>query len=202
MEKRKIFLSFRPEFFRPILYDIKKYEYRKRFCNEPTTAYLYLSSPVREVIGIMELGKPINISEIINQFDINSDTYKRLEHNLNNREIFAIPIESFQLYKEPISIEEIKELEPNFFVPQCYLNIENFPKVYSMLLNQSKYDKEFYNSHDFIYNDNLGMSCKEMELTSEFIKKDEIYTKEKKYSLIKSGYIDAILNGEKINKLN
>ena len=42
-QKKNIFLSFRPEFFRPILYDIKKYEYRKRFCDEPTCAYLYLS---------------------------------------------------------------------------------------------------------------------------------------------------------------
>ncbi|MEG1009585.1 MAG: hypothetical protein RSF67_07240, partial [Clostridia bacterium] len=57
--KRKIFLSFRPEFFRPIFYDIKKYEYRKRFCKEATTAYLYLSSPCQKVIGIMELGVPI-----------------------------------------------------------------------------------------------------------------------------------------------
>lgn len=39
--KKTIFLSFRPEFFRPILYGIKMYEYRKRFCEKPTTAYLY-----------------------------------------------------------------------------------------------------------------------------------------------------------------
>lgn len=190
MKKSKIFLSFRPEFFRPILYDIKKYEYRKRFCNESTTAYLYLSSPVREVIGIMELGIPLKIPEIIKEFDINSNTYRRLEQNLNNGEIFAIPIEIIQLYKTPISIEEIKEVDSNFHVPQCYLNIEKFPSVYSMLLNYPKYDKEFYNNHSFLYNDNLGMSCKEMELTSEFIKKDKIYINEKKYSLIKCGYIN------------
>ena len=40
-EKRKKFLSFRPEFFRPILYDIKKYKYRKRFCDEPTTIKIH-----------------------------------------------------------------------------------------------------------------------------------------------------------------
>lgn len=66
--KKPIFLSFRPEFFRPILYDIKKYEYRKRFCKEPTTAYLYLSAPIQEVIGIMELGVPIMTKDIINQY--------------------------------------------------------------------------------------------------------------------------------------
>ena len=64
-QKKHIFLSFRPEFFRPILYDIKKYEYRKRFCDEPTCAYLYLSSPVKKVIGIMQLGKRIHMDQII-----------------------------------------------------------------------------------------------------------------------------------------
>lgn len=54
--KKQIFLSFKPNFFRPILYDIKKYEYRKRFCKEATTAYLYLSAPLQVVIGVMEMG--------------------------------------------------------------------------------------------------------------------------------------------------
>lgn len=67
--KRKIFLSFRPEFFRPILYGIKKYEYRKRFCKESVTAYLYLSTPVKEIIGIIELGQPLIIKEIISDID-------------------------------------------------------------------------------------------------------------------------------------
>ena len=30
---KEIFLSFRPEYFKPLLYGIKKYEYRKRFCD-------------------------------------------------------------------------------------------------------------------------------------------------------------------------
>ena len=38
---KEIFLSFRPEYFKPLLYGIKKYEYRKRFCDEETRAYLY-----------------------------------------------------------------------------------------------------------------------------------------------------------------
>ena len=54
---KKIFLSFRPEYFEPLLYGIKKYEYRKRFCDEETIAYLYLSGKSRQVVGIVELGK-------------------------------------------------------------------------------------------------------------------------------------------------
>ena len=158
MNKKIIFLSFRPEFFRPILYDIKKYEYRKRFCDEPTTAYLYLSSPVRKVIGIMELGKPLHIDEIVLNYGKNADVYRRLNDCLNVGEKYAIPIESFQLFKTPISIDKIKEIEPNFFVPQCYLNLENYNNVLSYLKNQDMYDIEFFNKHDKIYEDNLAMT--------------------------------------------
>lgn len=188
--KRKIFLSFRPEFFRPILYDIKKYEYRKRFCKEPTTAYLYLSAPVQEVIGIMELGQPLYINEEILKYNKSTDVYKRLKQNLKNGELFAIPIESLKLYKKPIPISKIKELEPSFSVPQCYLNIENYPKVFNYLNSREMYDREFYNDHKKVYENNLGMSCKEMETTLEFIKKDKEYLTDKKYDIIKSGYLN------------
>ena len=48
---KEIFLSFRPEYFKPLLYGIKKYKYRKRFCNEETKAYLYLSGKVKKQDG-------------------------------------------------------------------------------------------------------------------------------------------------------
>lgn len=188
--KKKIFLSFRPEFFRLILYDIKKYEYRKRFCKEPTTAYLYLSAPVQEVIGIMELGTPIHIDEEILEYDKKSSVYARLKENLNKGELFAIPIESLELYKKPIPISKIKELEPDFSIPQCYLNIENHPKVFDYLNSQQTYDVEFYNDHKKIYENNLGMSCKEMETTVEFKEKDKIYLNDSKYDIIKCGYLN------------
>lgn len=188
--KRKIFLSFRPEFFRPILYDIKKYEYRKRFCKEATTAFLYLSAPVQEVIGIMELGKPIDLIAAQQQYTNNLEVLKRIESSIEGREIFAIPIESFQMFKEPVQISKLKEIEPKFNVPQCYLNIENFPNVFDFLNKQEKYEKEFINDHKEIYESNFCMTCKSMELTYEFKQKDIQYNSNEKYKIIKSGYIN------------
>ncbi len=190
--KREIFLSFRPEFFRPILYGIKKYEYRKRFFKEPVIAYLYLSSPVREVIGIMELGQPLLIKEIINDIDKKTITYSRLKKRLENNIQYAIPIKSLRLYKKPISIEEIKKIESSFHVPQSYLNIFKFNNLYNYLKNQKLYPKEFINSHNELYMDNLGCSCKEMEKFEEFKLLDKRYLKNKKYNIVKAGYISKI----------
>ncbi len=188
--KKDIFLSFRPEFFRPILYDIKKYEYRKRFCDESTRAFLYLSAPVKKVIGIMELGKPIHMDEIINNYEKNSIIYSRIKTCLDGKEKYAIPIISFKLYKKPISFEMLKNIDINFSVPQCYLNLKNYPEIYEYLINQDIYEEEFYNKHDHIYEDNFAMTCKEMELTEEFIKKDAKYTSDKKYEFVECGYIN------------
>lgn len=186
---KPIFLSFRPEFFRPILYDIKKYEYRKRFCDEPTTAFLYLSAPVQEVIGIMELGKPLKIEECILNYEEDDKVYIRLKERIEDNDKFAIPIKSFQMFKEPVSIEKIKLLDKSFHIPQLYLNLNNYPITYGYLKEQETYEREFYNKHDRIYEENLGMSCLEMEGTKEFKDKDEKYIKNKKYDLIKSTYL-------------
>ena len=188
-QKKNIFLSFRPEFFRPILYNIKKYEYRKRFCDESTCAYLYLSSPIRKVIGIMELGKPIHMEQIIKNYDNNSLIYSRIESCLKGGEKLAIPIESFTLFKQPVPIEKIKELDNHFTVPQCYLNLDNYPIIFTYLKKQDCYDTEFYNSHNQIYEDNFAMTCKEMEQTKEFNEKDKKYILQDKYSIVECGYI-------------
>lgn len=187
--KREIFLSFSPDFFRPILYGIKKYEYRKRFCTEPTRAYLYLSSPVREIIGIMELGEPIIIEDIINNYDKNSIVYERLSKSIESREKFAIPIESFQLFKKPIGIDKIKKLAPNFFVPQCYLDITKHEKLYNYIKSREVFEPEFTHKHFEIYHDNIGCTCREMETFQEFKELDNKYKNDNKYDIVKSGYL-------------
>ena len=42
MNKKIIFLSFRPEFFRPILYDIKKYYFLLSLYNIYIYIYIYI----------------------------------------------------------------------------------------------------------------------------------------------------------------
>ncbi|MFV0274898.1 MAG: hypothetical protein ACK5HL_01495 [Bacilli bacterium] len=187
--KREIFLSFSPNFFRPILYGIKKYEYRKRFCKEPTTAYLYLSSPIQEIIGIMQLGRLIKIEDVINNYDNSSITYERLSISMESGEKFAIPIESLQLFKEPIGINKIKELSPNFFVPQCYLDITKHQKLYDYIKNQELYELEFTHSHNNIYHENIGCTCREMETFQEFKELDDKYVNDSKYDIVKSRYL-------------
>lgn len=188
-EKKVIFLSFRPEFFRPILYNIKKYEYRKRFCDEATMAYLYLSSPIREVVGILDLGKPIHMEKIIKNYNINGLLYSRIRNCLQKGEKYAIPIVSFTLFKHPVSFEKLKEVDSSFHVPQCYLNLTNYPTLFSYLKEQECYEPEFFNSHNQLYENNFAVECREIEKSKEFNIKDKAYLSQEKYKVIKCGYI-------------
>ena len=58
------------------------------------------------------------------------------------------------------------------------------------LESQPRFDIEFYNQHDMIYEDNLAMTCKEMELTDEFILKDKKYLSDEKYDIVECSYIN------------
>ena len=184
MEKN-IFLSFRPEYFRPILYGIKKYEYRKRFCNEPVIAYLYLSSPVQEVIGRIELGKPLVTKELLDIYSNNKKVKLRLLRCLENKEQYIIPIVSLQLFEDPVTIYDLKKINPNFTIPQCYCNLEKKRDIFEYLQSRTFLEREFLNDHSIVFEQNLGVLCIEMEETEENIKKDNIFRNNPKYQKIK-----------------
>ena len=183
--KKPIFLSFRPEFFKPILYGMKKYEYRKRFSKEETTAFLYLSSPIQQVVGIIEFGKPLYAEELLKLYGNKTDTHKRLLRCLQNKEHCVVPIESLQLFKEPISMKELKDIDSNFKAPRSYYNLENFLDIFEFLKSRELYEIEFYNDHSKVFEDNIGMLCIEMEKTTEYKEKDKVFRSNPKYKKIK-----------------
>lgn len=172
---KEIFLSFRPEYFKPLLYGIKKYEYRKRFCDEETKAYLYLSGKSRQVVGILELGRPIRLDRRKDDYLLYPDTFKRVENYIEKRDINAIPIKSLTLFEKPVSLEEIRENIPGFMPPQMYFVLDNHPKLKEMLRNRTLQKELFFHEHRQVYYDNLAMSVSELKKTEEFRKLEEFH---------------------------
>lgn len=174
---KEIFLSFRPEYFEPLLYGIKKYEYRKRFCNEETKAYLYLSGKSRKVIGLLELAKPIRL-DLTRQNYINyPETLKRVDEYISSNDINAVPIKSLSLFEKPISLDEIRNIIPGFMPPQMYYVLDNHPNLKEILEKRKLNKKIFEHIHGKIYYDNLAMSVSEMKKTEEFKIMREAYLK-------------------------
>lgn len=52
---RKMLLSFKPEVYDKIKAGVKIFEHRRNFPNEPIMAYMYVSSPIKAVTGIVYL---------------------------------------------------------------------------------------------------------------------------------------------------
>ncbi|MCI5774813.1 MAG: hypothetical protein MR210_09640 [Erysipelotrichaceae bacterium] len=167
---KEILLSFRPAHFKPLLFGIKKYEYRKRFCDEETKAYLYLSGKSRQVIGIMELGRPIRLDLTKDDYLNYPETLNRVEKYILNQDIHAIPIKSLTLFENPLTLSAIRKAIPNFMPPQLYFVLDNHPRLQTILRNQPLAKKLFYHQHDKIYYDNLAMSVSEIEKTANFKK--------------------------------
>lgn len=54
---KKVLLSFKPYWVEKIMAGEKIFEYRKRFCDESVIAYMYVSSPVKEMQRNVRGGK-------------------------------------------------------------------------------------------------------------------------------------------------
>lgn len=64
---KKLLLGFQPYWVEKIMNGEKIYEYRKRFCNESVIAYMYVSTPVKAVTGIIHLGKSLRRRYVYNR---------------------------------------------------------------------------------------------------------------------------------------
>ena len=182
---KEIFLSFMPEYFRPLLYGIKKYEYRKRFCDEETRAYLYLSGKSRQVIGVMELGKPVRLDLTRESYLNYPETLKRVDEYILNKDINAVPIKSLALFDKPIDLNDIRKVIPNFMPPQMYFVLDNHPQLKSLLEKQHLNQKLFVHNHAGIYYDNLAMSVSELEKTDEFKRLHSLHDSNNDFNNIK-----------------
>lgn len=181
---KEIFLSFRPEYFAPLLYGIKKYEYRKRFCDEETKAYLYLSGKSRQVVGIMQLGRPIRLDITRDAYLDYPDTLKRVDEYIASKDINAVPIKSLALFKKPISLIDIRKEIPDFMPPQMYFLLDNHPKLKKILDSQPVNDKLFFHKHDCIYYDNLAKSVVDLKKTEDFVNLHEKHVNNNDFSNI------------------
>lgn len=137
-KKRIIILSLQPSPYNRIINGSKKFEYRRKFLYEPVSAFIYVSSPIKEIRGYIEFGQPIfdrveEIGMIAEQEGLGgAEEINKYMYGLEKG--FAIPILSIQEIK-PLTLEELK-IEYNFTAPQSYINIDTIPKLKKVLLQR------------------------------------------------------------------
>lgn len=128
---RTMLLSFKPEWYNRIKEGSKIYEYRRTFPDEEIMAYMYVSSPMKMIVGKIHLGKRIDINTWKEQYKGDSEVRRRIDDFLT-RHTYAMPVLSFQM-TEAISLDKLREHNPKFVCPQMYYYLDNYPELFEFI---------------------------------------------------------------------
>ena len=115
-------LSFKPEVYEKIKSGKKIFEHRRNFPDEPIMAYMYVSSPVKAVTGIVYLGKRHLLSDWREEFKNDKDAVARIEKYQESYR-YAMEIDEFQETTE-ISLDDLRHAVPGFVAPQMYMYLD------------------------------------------------------------------------------
>lgn len=138
MEKL-ILMSIKTKYANQIFSGIKKYEYRKKSigvenCNKKI--FIYSSGFDKKIIGYIIIDKIISgdINYVLKVTDNvgNNDVIKYFG---DSNSCYAFHIFKTYKFSKPISLNEIKNMDNNFTIPQFYRYIRNDNPIYEMLIN-------------------------------------------------------------------
>lgn len=122
---RTILLSFKADVYQKVISGEKIYEHRKVFPDEPIKAYLYVSAPVKAVVGIMHLNNKTEIEGWKEKYSYDEKAVGRITKYLQHHK-YAMEIVDFQDTNK-IPLELLRVDLPGFVVPQMYYFIDETP---------------------------------------------------------------------------
>ncbi len=153
ISKKYILMSMQEQYYLQILNGFKMYEYRRFFKDYPLISFIYLTSPVKKIVGYLELGNPIigtprEIAELAESVKIGHGPVI-YDYMRDLRKCYAIPIKKVCEFKEELTLESLKKIFPKFTPPQSYILMENNVELLGYLLNLKVIEKNlFYDSRD------------------------------------------------------
>lgn len=116
-------LSFKADVFKKVVSGEKIYEHRRVFPDEPIEAYLYVSTPIKAIVGVMHLENKTDIESWKETYKYDEDALYRIDEYLKDHQ-FAMEIKDFQNTNE-ISLYTLRKELPKFVVPQMYYYIDD-----------------------------------------------------------------------------
>ena len=117
-------LSFRPDVYEKIKSGVKIFEHRRNLPDEPIMAYMYVSSPVKAITGVVYLGKRHCLSDWLEYYKEDSNAVTRIKEYMETYHYrYAMEIDSFQETSQ-ISLDDLRENIPGFVAPQMYIYLD------------------------------------------------------------------------------
>ncbi len=146
-----LLISLAPRYAHAILITrIKKYEYRRgSFIYRPISVFIYATLPKKKedknfsngaVIGLVKFGSPIiGIEAVIRCKEKEEPGSSKYMKNWLEGFNFASahPISYVHCFRQPISLNELKNRFPKFHPPQKYLRLDRKPEILDFLKKRS-----------------------------------------------------------------
>lgn len=120
---RTMLLSLREDVYKRVLSGEKIYEHRKVFPDEPVKAYIYVSSPMKSICGIMHLSNKTSLNDWREQYKNDAECAKRIDEYYSQHK-FGMEINRFE-NTNAIPLETLRKDLEKFIVPQMYYFIED-----------------------------------------------------------------------------
>lgn len=116
-------MSLKKDVYDRVLSGEKIYEHRKVFPDEPVKAYIYVSTPMKAICGIMYLNNKTSLLDWKEQYSYDVEAVKRIDEYLENYK-FGMEITRFE-NTNSIPLETLRNDLSKFIVPQMYYFIED-----------------------------------------------------------------------------
>lgn len=154
---RTVLMSFKPRIYEKLRSGEKIYEYRRQYCDEETMVYMYVSTPVKEIKGILHLGKRIDILSWKNEYSYDKAAMERIDNYVKTYR-YGMPVISFQ-ETSGIPLKQLQSDLEKFVVPQSYYYLDNYPDLLKYVTeNIEIIGDEHINSFDGVLPDNICLS--------------------------------------------
>jgi predicted transcriptional regulator len=150
---RKMLLSFKADVYQKVVSGEKIYEHRKVFPDEPIEAYLYVSAPIKAIVGIMHLANKKDITDWKLEYAHDSEAVVRIDEYLKHHK-YAMEILDFQ-NTNAIALSTLREDVPDFVVPQMYYFIDNTDLLRYLKKNLTPIGDKITHSFDSITSDQI-----------------------------------------------
>ena len=145
---KKILMSFWPSVYDRIVAQTKLIEFRRRYSDEETLVYMYITSPCMEIKGLIELGKRIDMTKV----PMDSAFYSQAIHDgyKPDQYLYGMPIRSVQVTNS-LTLADIRAHIPRFVAPRSYYNLSNAPELLHLIEKRiTPLSKRCYNTIEIL----------------------------------------------------
>ena len=120
---RTMLISMKPHVYEKIKSGEKIFEHRTVFPDEPIKAYMYVSSPVKSITGIIHLSNKYTLESWVYKYSDDVDAIKRINNFMQHNKV-VMQIDDFY-ETSSISLDSLRKDLSKFIVPQMYYFIDN-----------------------------------------------------------------------------